>query len=250
MQIYIYCTYVYIHVLHIYIYTYKCVNIYVCVLPAMRSAWAVRANICLDDSFPRADGTPDNTNFGICDGTPAISSTSVSNCGCSIASPLSGDSLWLKRSCTFLRGSVAARPMPARIRLDGDGRLVEDNCAEEGLVLLHRSRKAAPCTPRSSFPFDFPTPSAMLTLISSTPSAFPIPHRGFWCGIPLQGFRLLVWDAPNLGKSTESRRGTGRRAAAIAHSLNSGTGGWRSEPIKGLTRPVCKHRDRNLGNHT
>ena len=48
----------------------------------------------------------------------------------------------------------------------------------------------------------------------------------------------------------QSRRGTGRRAAAIAHSLNSGTGGWRSEPISGLTRPVCKHRDRNLGNHT
>ena len=45
----------------------------------------------------------------------------------------------------------------------------------------------------------------------------------------------------------QSRRGTDRR---IAHSLNSGPGGWRSEPISGLTRPVCKHRDRNLGNHT
>ena len=34
-------------------------------------------------------------------------------------------------------------------------------------------------------------------------SAFPIPHRGSWSGIPPQGFRFLVWDATNLGKSTE-----------------------------------------------
>jgi len=44
--------------------------------------------------------------------------------------------------------------------------------------------------------------------------------------------------------------GTGRRAAVITHSLNSGTRGWRSDPISGLTRPVYKYRDRNLGNHT
>ena len=45
----------------------------------------------------------------------------------------------------------------------------------------------------------------------------------------------------------QSRCGTYRRTAAIAHSLNSGPGGWRSEPISGGTRPVWKYRDRNLG---
>ena len=80
--------------------------------------------------------------------------------------------------------------------------------------------------------------------------ALRIPHQKPWCGIPHQGFRFLVWVAPNLGKSKQSRRGTDRRTAAIAHSLNSGPGGWRSETIAGLTRTVCKHRDRNLGNHT
>jgi len=43
----------------------------------------------------------------------------------------------------------------------------------------------------------YPLPSLPVPLC-----AFPIPHRGSWCGIPHQGFRFLVWNAPNLGLST------------------------------------------------